>query len=89
MEIDAIVDLFRSGLLLVVMIVSAIIIPGLAIGLVISVFQAATQINEQTLSFIPRLLITMLAIFLLGPWIILRLTEFTKELINNILIVIV
>ena len=68
----------------VIMMVSAIVLPGLFVGLMVSIFQAATQINEQTLSFIPRLLITMMALIFFGPWLLKQLTSFATDLIHNI-----
>lgn len=74
----------REGLFLVVMIATLIITPSLLVGLVVSTFQAATQINEQTLSFLPRFLITMMAILFIGPFIVKRLLEFVTLIITNI-----
>lgn len=81
---DAIIDLLNSALHIVFVMVTIIILPGLVVGLVISIFQAATQINEQTLSFVPRLLITVVALLFLGPWLLKQLMNFTEELIENI-----
>ncbi len=81
---DAIIDLLNSALHMVFVMVTIIILPGLVVGLVISIFQAATQINEQTLSFVPRLLITVVALLFLGPWLLKQLMNFTEELIENI-----
>jgi flagellar biosynthetic protein FliQ len=59
-------------------------VPSLIVGLIVSVFQAATQINEQTLSFLPRLIVTILVIMQLGPWILMKLMDFTINLFVNI-----
>ena len=56
MTADVVSDLMREGLFIAMVLVSVIIIPSLVVGLIVAVFQAATQINEQTLSFLPRLL---------------------------------
>lgn len=72
---EQVVDLFREVLTCVIMMVSAIIVPGLIIGLIISVFQAATQINEQTLSFVPRLIITLFTLAFLSPWLLEKVTK--------------
>lgn len=69
------VDLLREGMSLIVLFALVIIGPGLIVGLIVSVFQAATQINEQTLSFLPRLLVTLLVIMAAGPWMMTRLME--------------
>lgn len=81
---DVALDLFGQALFLVVVMVSVIILPSLAVGLVVSVFQAATQINEQTLSFLPRLLATLVAIMLAGPWLLNKLMDFFHQLLTNI-----
>lgn len=79
-----VLDIFGEALMLVVLIVAVIVVPSLLIGLVVSVFQAATQINEQTLSFLPRLLVTLGAIMFLGPWILNMLIEHASRLIADI-----
>lgn len=84
MSPEVVIDLFAEALLLVIVIVSVLIVPGLLVGLVIATFQAATQINEQTLSFLPRLIVTLAAIMMAGPWLLTRLTDFTQQLIMNI-----
>jgi flagellar biosynthetic protein FliQ len=68
-------DLFGEALWLVVLLVCVIILPSLLVGLLISMFQAATQINEQTLSFLPRLVITLGMVMWAGPWIVTRLLD--------------
>ena len=84
MSPDVILDLFAQALILVIMMVSVLVVPGLIIGLIVSTFQAATQINEQTLSFLPRLIVTLVAIMLAGPWLLTKLTDFTNNLLVNI-----
>ncbi len=69
---------------LVLVIVVVIIVPSLFVGLVVSTFQAATQINEQTLSFLPRLVVTLLAVIMFGPWAVTAVIDYTKELYMNI-----
>lgn len=81
---EVVMDLFGNALYLVILMVSLIVGPGLAIGLIVSMFQAATQINEQTLSFLPRLLITLAAIMVLGRWLILQFIELFHDLFNRI-----
>ena len=78
------VDLFREALWLIATLVAVIVIPSLLVGLTVAVFQAATQINEQTLSFLPRLLFTFMTIIFLGPWLVTQLIEFTEQLYHNI-----
>ena len=77
-------DLFTHAMYLVLVIVVVIIVPSLVVGLVVSTFQAATQINEQTLSFLPRLVVTLLAVIMFGPWAVTAVIDYTKELYMNI-----
>ena len=81
---DVVADLFREALMLIILMVSVIIMPGLLVGLVISVFQAATQINEQTLSFLPRLLATLFVLVVAGPFLLAELVEFMNRLMMSI-----
>ena len=79
-----IIDLFREAMLLVIMIVCIMVIPSLLVGLVISMFQAATQINEQTLSFLPRLLMTLITIMVMGPWILAEFIDHFHRVFSTI-----
>ena len=78
------VDLFREALLLTSLVVMALIVPSLLVGLLVAMFQAATQINEQTLSFLPRLLVSFMTLIVLGPWLVDQWMEFTTRLVHNI-----
>lgn len=78
------VDLFQHALYLVLIMVAAIMIPGLLVGLVVSIFQAATSINEQTLSFLPRLLVTIITLMLLAHWLTRLLMDYFVELMQQI-----
>ncbi|WP_205340467.1 flagellar biosynthesis protein FliQ [Denitrificimonas caeni] len=78
------VDLFREALSLTALVVAAIIVPSLLVGLLVAMFQAATQINEQTLSFLPRLLVSFMTLIVLGPWLVAQWIAFTTRLIHSI-----
>lgn len=84
MSPEVMLDAMRDGLFLIVLLVTIIITPSLMVGLVVSVFQAATQINEQTLSFLPRLLITLTLVIVAGPWIMQKLVDHATGLIMAI-----
>ncbi|SIQ94839.1 flagellar biosynthesis protein FliQ [Marinobacterium stanieri] len=84
MDPGIILDLFGQALWLIVVIVAVIVGPSLAVGLMISVFQAATQINEQTLSFLPRLIVTLLAVMWAGPWIVTKISDLFNYMFLNI-----
>lgn len=88
MDAANIADLFSEALFIVVVIVTVIIGPSLVIGLIVATFQAATQINEQTLSFLPRLLVTLIVLIVTGPWIVGKVVDYTNTIIFNIPILI-
>ncbi len=84
MTSDVIIDIFRQTLYIVVMTVAVIVVPGLLVGLVVAMFQAATQINEMTLSFLPKLFTILGVIAILFPWLLNLLTSYTHNLIVDI-----
>jgi len=79
-----VLQIMQSALHLLILMVSIVLLPALAIGLLVSMFQAATQINEMTLSFIPKLLITLVVLALAGQWLLGMMVNFTTQLIQNI-----
>lgn len=81
---EVVMDLFADALYLVVIMLVVIVGPGLLVGLVVSMFQAATQINEQTLSFLPRLLMTLAAVMIAGPWLLREFMDLFERLYTNI-----
>lgn len=81
-------ELFGRAFYLTVVMVLVIVGPSLAVGLLVSVFQAATQINEQTLSFLPRLIATLVTIILTGPWMVRQLTDLFENLMTQIPLII-
>ncbi len=84
MSPESFVEIMRDAMFIIILLVSAIIVPGLLIGLVVAVFQAATSINEQTMSFLPRLVVTLLALAFLGSWMVKKMMDFTYELVFSI-----
>ncbi|AMG29883.1 flagellar biosynthetic protein FliQ [Grimontia hollisae] len=81
---EAFVELFQDALYLILIMVCAIIIPGLIVGLLVAIFQAATSINEQTLSFLPRLIATLVALMVFGHWMTRMLMEYFFRLVEEI-----
>ncbi len=69
------VDIIGQAVLTIIAMVSVLIIPGMVVGLVVSIIQSATQIQEQTLSFFPRLLVTLLMLIFAGHWLLRELME--------------
>ncbi|MAD26969.1 MAG: flagellar biosynthetic protein FliQ [Pseudomonadales bacterium] len=84
MSPEVAVGLFSQALWLTSVVVAIVVLPSLLIGLIVAMFQAATQINEQTLSFLPRLLVTFITLIWLGPWLASQMVEFTDTLYRQI-----
>ena len=72
LTIDVAADIVASGIKVVILLVSVLVVPSLLVGLLVSVFQAVTQINEQTLSFLPRLIVTLVVLGVCGKWMIIQ-----------------
>ena len=79
-----VIDLGRQALELTLLVSAPLFIAALVTSLIVSIFQAATQINEQTLSFVPKLIATFITLVLAGPWMITMLTEFIRRLFESI-----
>ncbi len=84
MEIATVVDLGRSALWAVMIIASPMLVVALGIGLFIGVIQAATSINEMTLSFIPKLLAMGITLALFGGWQLSMLVDYTRDIYKRI-----
>jgi flagellar biosynthesis protein FliQ len=84
MNIDTVVAILRQALELSMLAAGPVLIASLAVGLLISIFQAATQINEMTLTFIPKLVVMFLVMIILGPWTLQLLVDYVVRLISSI-----
>jgi flagellar biosynthetic protein FliQ len=81
---EIVIDIFREALSIVILLVVTIITPGLITGLIVAVFQAATSINEQTLSFLPRLIVTLLTLSYIGNWFFGTIVSFFQRIMLNV-----
>ena len=84
MTIDRAVDLTRDAIYLALMIGGPILLVSIIISLIVSLAQALTSIQDQTLSVVPRLIVAVLAFLITLPWILQRLTEYSAALIRDI-----
>ena len=78
---DSAIDVGREALYVTLMVCTPLLATGLLVGLSVSILQAVTQIQEQTLAFVPKILAIMVALLLLMPWLITKVTEYTTALI--------
>ncbi len=81
---EIIIQIGQQALYHLTILLLVLLVPALIVGVLISMFQAATQINEMTLSFIPKLLVTLLVLVVAGPWMLRLITEYTLKLFENI-----
>ena len=87
MTTDFVIFISREALLTTMYILLPILGTGLVVGLLIGIFQATTQINEMTLTFVPKIVLVFLVIFLLMPWFLDLMMGFTHEIFNHIITV--
>jgi flagellar biosynthetic protein FliQ len=84
MDIGEAVNYLRGGVLETLIIAGPLLLVGLVVGLVISIIQATTSIQEQTLTFVPKIAAILGALIILGPWMLTSLREFTIRLFSQI-----
>jgi flagellar biosynthetic protein FliQ len=87
MNPDAVVRLLREGLLLVLVLSAGPLGTAMIIGLVISILQATTQVQEQTLSFVPKLIGISLVLAIAGPWMLNEIVRFTRMMFDAIALI--
>ncbi len=84
MGMDYFADISNQAIKIALMISAPMLLGALFMGILVSIFQAVTQINEQTLSFIPKIIVIVGALVIFSPWMIETLVTFTRELIISI-----
>jgi len=84
MTSEAVITLAERGVWTVLIISAPLLLLALVIGLIVSIFQATTQIQEQTLAFIPKIVAVFLGIVFFGPWMLGRMISFTLDIFNNL-----
>lgn len=81
---DAVIDITQRALIVLMLVGAPLLVSALLIGLLIGMVQAATQVNEMTLSFIPKILVMIAALFAMGPWMLQTLIDYSQRLISSI-----
>lgn len=81
---DFIIGLASQAVFTVLKAAAPLLIAGLLVGLLVSIFQATTQIQEQTLAFVPKIAAVLVALLIFGPWILSTLVEFAYGILNNL-----
>ncbi|HZW68220.1 MAG TPA: flagellar biosynthesis protein FliQ [Pseudogracilibacillus sp.] len=81
---EFVLNLAERGIMTILLVAGPILILALAVGLLVSIFQATTQIQEQTLAFIPKIVAVLLGVVFFGSWMLTHLVEFTTTLYENL-----
>ncbi|TLS36644.1 flagellar biosynthesis protein FliQ [Pseudalkalibacillus caeni] len=81
---DFVIKLAEDSVYTIIIVTAPILLIALGVGLLVSIFQAMTQIQEQTLAFIPKIVAVLLSIVIFGPWMLTILLDYTKNLYQNI-----
>lgn len=84
MSQDLVLQIFTSSMKTAMLVMSPILLTTMLVGLVVSIFQAATQIHETTLTFVPKILAMVVCMLILAPWMLNHLTSFTINLFSNL-----
>ena len=81
---ETVVTIGQQALQMTILVSAPLMLAGLLTGLLVSIFQAATSINEMTLTFIPKLIVIFIVLILAGPWMIETMTSYMRELFSSI-----
>ena len=84
MNPDMVIDIGRQAMEVTGVLAALVLLPALVVGLVVAMVQAVTQINEMTMTFIPKLVVVLLVLLLAGPWMLQYLVDYTQGLIESI-----
>ncbi len=84
MNEEMVLTLAERSIVTVLLVAGPILLLALAVGLLVSIFQATTQIQEQTLAFIPKIIAVLVGIVFFGPWMLSKLIEFTTDLYQSL-----
>ena len=80
MGAEYLIDVVKQGLILVLILSAAPVLTSMLVGLIVSIFQAMTQIQDQTISFVPKVIAVFVVLILIGPWIGIQLVKFAQQL---------
>lgn len=84
MSADFVIDIAEKGIYMVLIIAGPLMVIALFVGLLVSIFQATTQIQEQTLAFVPKIVAVLLGLILLAPWMLSHLLSYANEIFGNL-----
>ena len=84
MNSEMVIQFAKEGIYTVLLVTGPLLILALAVGLIVSIFQATTQIQEQTLAFVPKIVAVLIGLVFFGPWMLTNMVEFTASVFENL-----
>jgi flagellar biosynthesis protein FliQ len=81
---DFVINVAERGVYIILMISGPLMLLALVVGLIISIFQATTQIQEQTLAFVPKIIAVLVGLIFFGPWMLSRMLTYAYDIFNNL-----
>ncbi|GIN91364.1 flagellar biosynthetic protein FliQ [Siminovitchia terrae] len=84
MSAESVISLAGKGVFTILIVAGPLLLLALTVGLIVSIFQATTQIQEQTLAFIPKIIAVLVGIVFFGPWMLSRMLSYTTDIFQNL-----
>lgn len=81
---ETVIAIAEEGIWMVLIISGPLLLIALVVGLIVSIFQATTQIQEQTLAFVPKIVAVLLGLVIFGPWMLSHMTSYTSDILSNL-----
>lgn len=84
MSPEGVIQIAKNSVYMILLVTAPVVGIGLIVGLLVAIFQATTQIQEQTLAFVPKIVAILVALIVFGPWMLTQLVDFTYHIFNNL-----
>lgn len=84
MSAESVISLAGKGVFTILIVAGPLLLLALGVGLIVSIFQATTQIQEQTLAFIPKIIAVLVGVVFFGPWMLSRMLSYTSDIFQNL-----
>ncbi|MGM9966807.1 MULTISPECIES: flagellar biosynthesis protein FliQ [unclassified Rummeliibacillus] len=84
MTAETVIKVAEEAIKVILLTSGPLLLVALVTGLLVSIFQATTQIQEQTLAFVPKIIAVLIAIIFFGPWMLTKMTSYTKDIFENL-----
>lgn len=81
---DSVISIAEQGIWVVLLVCGPLLLLALVVGLIVSIFQATTQIQEQTLAFVPKIVAVLLGVVFFGPWMLSRILSYANDIFSNL-----